>query len=67
MKNNLYDVSRSVYGREASNMQPVAFGYVPAKRRIETIKAIEDNASCIGEHCNNRDNRLFTRTAVQNG
>jgi hypothetical protein len=67
MRNNLYDVSKSVYGREVSNMQPIAFGYVPAKKRSETIEAIENPASCIGEHCKNRDNGLFTRTAVQHG
>ncbi len=66
MKINLYEVSRNVYGREVSNMQPVAFGYVPAKKRSETFKAIEDNAPCVGEHCKNNGSTLY-RTAVQHG
>lgn len=65
MRNNFYDVSRSVYGKEAFNMQPIAFGYVPAKKRNKTGKAIEDSASCVGVHCPT-NHRLFTRQAVQN-
>lgn len=66
MRNNLYEVSRSVYGKETVNMQPIAFGYVPAKNRSEQM-AIEESASCVGEHCKNRENRLFTRPAIQHG
>ena len=66
MRNNLYEVSRGVYGKEMTNMQPIAFGYVPAKKRSEQT-AIEESASCVGEHCKNRDNQLFARPAVQHG
>jgi hypothetical protein len=33
MRNNFYEVARSVYGSESYNMQPIAFDYVPEKKR----------------------------------
>ena len=65
MKNNLYDVSRNVYVREVTNMQPVAFGYVPVKQRVEAARPVENEATCIGEFCDNRNNGRFIRVAVQ--
>ncbi len=67
MRNNFYEVSRTVYGKEVSNMQPVAFDYVPQKKRHGKTGTIDNSASCVGENCPTRGNRLFTRTAVQNG
>jgi hypothetical protein len=65
MKNNLYDVSRNVYGGEVVNMQPVAFGYVPVKQRVEAVKPADNEVACIGEFCDNRNNGRFIRVAVQ--
>ena len=67
MRNNFYEVSRAVYGKEVSNMQPVAFGYVPQKKRYDAANTIDNSASCANENCTTRGTRLFTRTAVQNG
>jgi len=67
MKGNLYEVSRSYYGREFANLQPVPFGYVPVKERIEAAKPVENEVMCIREFCDNRNNGRFVRTAVQNG
>jgi hypothetical protein len=64
MRSNLYDASRSIYGREVSNMQPVAFSYVPAKKRSESRRSNAQSAACVGEHC--PDNRRY-QSAVQNG
>ena len=67
MKTNLYDISRNVYGKEVANMQPVAFGYVPVKQRIEAAKVDVDEIKCIGEFCDNRNNGRFGRVAIQHG
>ncbi len=67
MKTNLYDVSRHVYGKEVSNMQPIAFGYVPTKQRVEAAKAVENNAFCVGEYCYSSNSGRFVRTAAQHG
>ena len=54
MRNNLYEVSRGVYGKEMTNMQPIAFGYVPANRRGEDRESIESSGAHGDEHRSNR-------------